>query len=196
MNNVVTHLEWNDFFLRLKEYGNQFINNDRAKILSEKTGDGHTIIYRQLNNFPDWMLAGLKIKPVVFQIFAITPESTGMVHRDGIDRKAALNIPLLNCDEGFMDWFENIFDEFKVVSGYTNVRLTTVEKNHSSYRIEDTPAGVYTPAHRCLIETPSIVNTDVWHRIDNKLNKNYRYLMSIRFAGNPNFEDVVKIYSD
>jgi hypothetical protein len=88
-----------------------------------------------------------------------------------------------------MDWFENIFDEFKVVSGYTNVRLTTVEKNHSLFRIEDAPA------HRCLIETPSIVNTDVWHRIDNKLNKNYRYVMSIRFADNPNFEDIDKIYS-
>ena len=197
MNNVVTHLEWNDFFLRLKEYGNQFINNDRAKILSEKTGDGHTIIYRQLDKFPDWMLDGLKIKPVVFQIFAITPESTGMIHRDGLDRKSALNIPLLNCDKGFMDWFENIFDEYKVVSGYTNVRLTTVEKNHSLYRVG---VGAHSkaedaPAHRCLIETPSIVNTDVWHRIDNKLNKNYRYLMSIRFAGNPSFEDVNKIYS-
>lgn len=190
MNKVVHHLAWNAFFLQLKDYGTQFINQARAHSLSEKTGDGHSIIYRQIDNFPDWMLAGLKMKPLVFQIFAITPESTGMVHRDGIDRKAALNIPLLGCEQGFMDWFDEIFEEFKIVTEYTNVRLTTVEKNHLPFRVTSDPM------HRCLIEVPSIVNTDVWHRIDNRLNKNYRYVMSIRFVGNPNFESVQKLYTE
>lgn len=189
MNNIVTHLEWNDFFLQLKDYGIQFINQNRAQTLAEKTGDGHSIIYRQIDNFPDWMINGLKMKPLVFQIFAITPESTGMVHRDGIDRKCALNIPLLNCDQGYMDWFDDIFEEFKIITDYTNVRLTTIEKNHESFRVTSDPM------HRCLIEVPSIVNTDVWHRVDNQLNKNYRYVMSIRFVGNPNFEIVHKLYT-
>lgn len=185
---VIIKFEWNGFFIKLQEYGNTLVSNKQALELSNRVGDSHTIIYRSIENFPEWLVEGFRLKILVLQIFAILPESIGMTHKDGLERKAAFNIPLLGAELGYMDWFTLDNKEHKIDTLYTQIRLTDIEKNHNTYRIENIPN------YRCRIDKPSIVNTDVWHRIDNSDNKNFRYMLSIRFKNNPPFDELQKYF--
>jgi hypothetical protein len=162
----------------MKELGLKHINVDRAQQLERDTGDWHTIIHREMVDFPDWMLRGLPLRPLLYQVFAISPESTGMIHKDGIDRKAALNIPLSGCSSGWMEWFDDVFNELKIDVPYTKVRLTTVEKNYIPYRSDTRPK------ERIIVDHPHLVDTDTWHRVDNRGNTEYRFMFSVRFHGN------------
>lgn len=184
----VKHLEWTPFYTSIKDYGQQFVNQYIAEYFAKRSGDWHTIIHKEYKPFPEWLTEGLPIEPEIFQIFAINPNSVGMIHRDGLDRKSALNIPLANCDKGYMDWFGEIFEEVKIVNKFTQVRKTSAEKSHDEYRSTETPA------HRCRIETPVVVDTDTWHRIDNTDNDNYRFMFSLRFVGNPSFEELAELF--
>jgi len=186
----IHQLQWNEFFTNLQKFGNQFIDKNRADQLVEKTGDYHTIIHRQVNDFPHWIIKGFPLPILVFQVFAISPRSIGMIHKDGIDRKAALNIPLDGCDKGTMDWFVDGFTERLIKTQYTNVRLTDEERNFNAHRSQSAPS------FSCPITQPSIVNTDIWHRINNFENTNYRYMLSFRFNENPSFTDLKKITID
>jgi hypothetical protein len=188
-DDVIIKLEWNDFFKKLQDYGNTFINENRASILSQFAGDSHTIIHRSVSDFPAWLIEGFPIKVLVLQIFAILPESVGMTHKDGLERKSAFNIPLNGAELGHMDWFNLDIKERKIDTKYTQIRLTENEKNHNSYRITDVPT------YSVIIDKPSLVNTDVWHRIDNRDNKNFRYTISIRFKGNPSFSELKEKFS-
>lgn len=190
MNNFTKHLHWTDFFKQLQEYGSQYIDEHKALSLSRMVGDSHTIIFRQTKDFPKWMQGNLPLDILVIQLFAMNPKSIGMVHKDGIERKAALNIPVINCNNGYMDWFTDGYEQITIDTDYTKIRITTTEKNFNEFRILDDPA------HHCKIDVPSLVNTDVWHRIDNSDNENYRYMLSIRFVGNPEFTDLVRIFDE
>lgn len=190
MNNFTKHLMWTDFFKQLQEYGSQHINEDKALGLSRMVGDSHTIIFRQIKDFPLWIRENLPLDILVIQLFAMNPKSIGMVHKDGIERKSAFNIPLLNCDKGYMDWFSDRYEQITIDTDYTKIRITTTEKNFDMFRINDDPV------HHCRIDAPSLVNTDVWHRIDNSDNENYRYMLSIRFVGNPEFKDLVRTFDE
>jgi hypothetical protein len=188
-DDVIVKLAWNDFFKRLQEYGNTFINENRASALARSAGDSHTIIHRSISDFPAWIVEAFPIKVLVLQIFAILPESIGMTHKDGLNRKSAFNIPLNGAELGYMDWFDLDITERKVDTKYTQIRLTEDEKNHKAHRITDIPT------YRVRIDSPALINTDVWHRIDNSDNKNFRYTLSIRFEGNPSLSELQQQFS-
>ena len=174
LNSVVKKIEWNSFLLLLQKYGTEYVNNDLVDEIANKTGNGHTIIHRQLdNNIPTWIQSGLKYKPMVLQIFASQPSSVGTIHKDGIQGKSALNIPICNCDSGLTEWFDGDFKELKISNEYTQIRLID-----GLYE--------YEPTISININQPCVLNTDIWHRVHNT-NQNYRYMLSIRFEGNPSF---------
>ena len=177
-DNVIVKLEWNDFFKRLQEYGNTLVNEKRALVLAILARDSHTIIHRIISDFPAWIYDEFPIKISVIQIFAILPESIGSTHKDGLNRKSAFNIPLIGADLGYMDWFDLDIVERKIDTKYTQVRLTDHDKID------------YSPICRVRIDKPSLVNTDVWHRVDNSDNKNFRYMLSVRFESNPSFSEL------
>ena len=181
MNHLIVKLEWNDFFKKLQEYGNTFVNEKRASLLAVYAKDSHTIIHRIISDFPKWIYDEFPVKISVIQIFAILPESIGSTHKDGLNRKAAFNIPLLGADLGHMDWFDLDIKERKIDTRYTQVRLTDHEKID------------YVPACRIRIDKPALVNTDVWHRVDNRDNKNFRFVLSIRFEDNPSFSELKEL---
>lgn len=181
-------LEWNSFFYSLQEYGKQFINEKDVDLLVLKSKDFHTIPFRILNGFPTWITDQIPIKIELIQLFSITPNSLGMVHKDGISRFSALNIPVLNCNLGYMDWFDKDYQQVLYDNKYTKVRLTLDEDDHRPFRIEDNPS------YQTLVDTPSIINTNIWHRIDNRKNNNYRWMLSIRFCNNPSFESLCSLF--
>jgi hypothetical protein len=57
--------------------------------------------------------------------------------------------------------------------------------------VQDYPVRWPNPGSvRTVIERPTLVNVDEWHRIDNSDNPNNRYMVSFRFKDNPSLEDV------
>lgn len=187
-NDVLLDLGWNNFYKKLQNFGKTFINEENAINLSKIVGDYHTIHSRLLNNeIPDWIQHAFPIQLEVLQIFAMMPNSIGMIHKDGLARKCALNVPLTGYTEGYMQWFDKEFNEHLVNTEYSQVRLTKNEVGQKIYRMDETPT---VSVH---INAPTLLNTDVWHRIDNSQNKNFRWILSLRFSCNPGFTNVANV---
>ncbi len=191
MNPYITHLEWTDFYRELQKFGLLHIDQDKATSIANRVGDGHTIIFKLVGDeIPQWISDGFPMKPLAIQLFAINPKSIGMVHKDGLERRCAFNIPLLNCEQGHMDWFEYNYDQKTIATTYTQIRLTHLEKHFTEDRIKDVPS------HRCYVNVPSIVNTDVWHRVDNSEQDKFRFMLSFRFVGNLKYADTVRKFDE
>ena len=186
-NNLIKTFEWTDTLRKCAEFGNQFVDDQLCYENSIKIKDSHTIIKRLTgSDIPTWIRDYFNCEIQVLQIFAINPKSVGLIHKDGIDRACAFNIPIKNCHQGFMQWFEpNAFSEFFIGNDYTTIRITNEEINKGE-KI-DIP-----PLHSTLLTLPSVVNTDMWHRVDNRDNNNARWVLSIRFKHNPSFDAVCK----
>lgn len=190
MNSLVKLLNWSDFFREAQEYGKQFIDENRVGEISKLAGDGHIILHRQLGkDIPDWIRNRFNSPIEVLQVFASQPGSIGRVHKDGIARKSALNVPVLNSDQGYTEWFTEQFKEVTISNAYTQIRIAD-EESTASYRVE------VEPEYRIKISTPSILNTDRWHRVNNRENTDFRYMISFRFINNPSFDELCAIIGD
>jgi hypothetical protein len=176
-------LSWNDKFLELKEHALQFADVELYLDKSKKYKDQHIIMHRYTpNNMPSWLHTMFNKEVSVFQIFGISPGSVGRIHKDGINENSALNIPLAFCDAGYMEWFPDMFTEVKIFNEYTKVRVIAEENDGGKINI--------VPTYRSIINEPNVIDTNTWHRINNLDNKNYRFILSIRFADNLYPEDL------
>jgi hypothetical protein len=182
---LIETLDWTDALHKCAEFGNQFVDDQACYENSIKIKDTHTIIKRLAGSeIPTWIRNCFNVEIQVLQIFAINPRSVGLIHKDGVNRCCALNIPIKNCDQGYMQWFEpSAFTEFFIGNDYTTIRITNEEIDKGE-KI-DIP-----PLHSTQLTKPSIVNTDVWHRVDNRDSDNYRWMLSLRFKNNPSFESL------
>ena len=183
LNNLIKPVEWTDTLRKCAEFGTQFVNDQACYENSIKVKDSHTIIKRLVgSDIPQWIKDYFNFEIQVLQIFAINPRSVGLIHKDGIDRHCAVNITIKNCDRGFMQWFTpEEFSEFFIGNDYTTIRITNEEINKG--KKIDIPT-----LHSTLLTSPAIVNTDVWHRVDNRDSNNCRWVLSLRFKNNPSFE--------
>jgi hypothetical protein len=120
----------------------------------------------------------------------ISPPGTGCrwIHKDGIDKKCALNVTLDCNPKDWVRWYSD--DEMAqhngVVQQPTNTDiasrdLTNVRLPHLIPYVEEItnqhPGDVY------------LVNTDVFHFFRNQ-GSNYRYVIQTKFAPNPSIEEV------
>ena len=48
-------------------------------------------------------------------------------------------------------------------------------------------------ALRILLEQPTLIDTNEWHRVDNSDNLNWRHVLSVRFLNNPSYNSVKDI---
>ena len=183
MKNLITHYEWDPFFEKIKEFGLTFVDNEKCLENSKLRGDTHTIVHRLIKDqIPDWIRQEIPEDIIVLQIFAIEPNTVGLIHKDGIDRLCAFNIPIQNCNAGTMDWFDDsCYSTYSVENNYTTIRVTNEQMTHGK-EFENTPA------FSTLVTRPSLVNTNVWHRVDNRRISNFRWMLSLRFRNNLSFE--------
>lgn len=187
MNTLIEKLNWSESYCRIRNYYLPCVNNEDCLASSKKYGDSHTIIYRFHGTaIPDWIRNIFLQEIFIIQVFAAVPNSVGYIHKDGVDRRSAFNIPLQNCDAGTMDWFNGIdVTTLQVVNDYTSIRVTEEQIEHG--RTWE-PSFLYS----AIVNTPCLVNTDTWHRIDNRNNDNFRWMLSLRFKDNLSFEDTKK----
>ena len=108
-------------------------------------------------------------------LFGNGPGESAGIHIDGysLERKNAsnfaLNIPILNCEQGYMNWYKGAYDlvEDKTKEG---LKLLKIEWKEEPEIIE-----------RALINQPTIVRVNVPHNVEN-LSDQQRLMLSIRFV--------------
>jgi hypothetical protein len=191
MNLFLTRYNWSDFFNKVSEFGATFVNEEKCIESSKLRGDTHTIIHRLTKQeIPQWIKDVVPEEIIVLQIFAIEPNTVGLVHKDGVDRLCAFNIPILNCNLGSMDWFnENEYSSYPVGNDYTTIRV-------SNEQIKDGKVFETTPSFSTIVDTPSLVNTNAWHRVDNRNSDKFRWMLSLRFVNNPSYNTVKEKFNN
>lgn len=169
---------------RLIDLLSHHLNESTVRDLARLTGDGHVVLnIKVASGLPigilDWFSCR-DLKPQFVQLFASLPGNCGIIHKDGTDRKATLNIPIRGCDKGATEWFQGHgFSEHKLINPTTTVRITEEEIAVYPERLKLT----YT--HAMILTCPHVLDIDEWHRLNNTDNPEYRYVMAIRFHGNP-----------
>jgi hypothetical protein len=173
--------EWNEEFRKIQQWAEQFINEEMAETISAKTFDKHNIIKRlDKSEIPEWIneVIGSNINYV--QLFSAEKNSMGFLHKDGVDRKCAFNVPLSGADEGYIEWYSGIDKERLFEDDFTKIRLLNFDANREKLQI----------LFRSKTSVPCLLNTDIWHRVNNQNNKNWRHVLSFRFEDNPTFESM------
>jgi hypothetical protein len=181
---LYTSYNWSPEFKKLSQWAEALINEDKARELFKITRDRHNIVNRVVDkDLPDWIknMFGVPISHV--QLFSAEPTAIGVVHKDGLDRFCAFNIPVKNADKGTIEWLSGNVIERKVEIKHTSIRLLedrTQQKDMTADAI-------------ILLENPTLINTDHWHRVNNSSNYRWRHVLSIRFLNNPSYQEVKQI---
>lgn len=117
------------------------------------------------------------------QLFSIGPLTMGQIHKDGIDRKAAVNIPF-SGEYSTMEWFDADWSEeiLPATASYIRSPANYPLKPHFSENL--------------FLTEPTIVSTDMWHRVNNIDSDSARQVISIRFAPNPSLEHLMSVLTD
>jgi hypothetical protein len=191
MNTLLNKYQWSDFFNKIQQYGLALVDNQKCLESSKLRGDTHTIIHRLIKDqIPQWIRDGIPEDIIVLQIFAIEPNTVGLIHKDGVDRLCAFNVPVLNCEAGSMDWFnEKEYSTYNVGNDYTTIRV-------SNEQLKDGKTFETTPLYSTVVDTPSLVNTNVWHRVDNRNSDKFRWMLSLRFVNNPSFDVLTEKFNN
>ncbi len=181
MNQFVTILPWNVNFLEIAQYGKTLIDPEKTLRSYQDTKEAHLVVYNSSST--DAPAGELPLKLDRMLLSCLRANSVGKIHTDGLDRKAALNIPIANCDAGLMQWFEK--DYTPKIQQYNQSVVTSIEDD--TFSIEE--PNVF----ETLIIQPTIVNTGIWHRIDNSQNNFDRYILTFRFKGNPSYQTLASV---
>ena len=181
---------WSPILRKFQDHYNALANDIVTARVISQSKDGHVISFREILNsrnsemFQEFeQITG--VKPWFVQIFSAGPGVVGMVHKDGIDRKCCINIPLRGCEEGINEW---------TLPEDGTTKLVSTEK--LSIQVLSNPDQPVNIAEATLLTVPILFRTDEWHRLDNGKNVNYRHIASIRFVDNPAYDDVLKILTE
>lgn len=121
------------------------------------------------------------------KFFRCEPFSIGDIHKDS-DTHCALNIPVSGCLYSLMKWFN--LDDDREMRIEEKGKLVLILPQNPVYR--NHPHSLRTVLKRMELIHPTLVRTHVWHAIDNQANSLPRIVLSIRFSGNPTFEDMLE----
>lgn len=193
-NNYLTSLPWNDFFLKLKTLGEMIVDKQENPSLDKAR---HISPFFARSGTKQFLseIENSSVIPIEYTIaFRTKPNCLSNIHKDGSRsciRYAGLNIPLFE-PQGVMEWF----------SPDLSPEIDRIEqKYNSNCRItEDEVAGVdrlktYSPSYTSeVMDSPAIVNTNDWHRINNLGLTKPRWVLSVRFKNNPSYQDLTKVF--
>lgn len=114
-----------------------------------------------------------------FFIFKQGQQST--IHIDNIPpRHCALNFPIAKCEDVPIIWYRGEGEKVD----YQMPRYVV--------DISITEPGTVEEIDRVTLTVPTLINTSIWHSVDNSNNTHDRVIFSLRFANNPTFDDVLK----
>lgn len=173
-NQFIHQVAWSDEYRAMAEFGRARLDEERAVSLASRSGDPHMILFRCTGKEAPEFQRHFNEEIEFVQVFSILPNSIGGIHKDGLNRQCAFNVPIQNCDNGLMQWFEEGLEHRTYDTAYTKVRIAL-----------NTDGAV--PVFSTIVDTPAMVNTNVWHRMNNAEGSGFRYMLSLRFTRNPTF---------
>lgn len=177
----MTPFEWNDDLKRIQEWGCQFINEDAALALYQTSKDRHNITVRVAKDgIPSWIQKTIGDNIDYVQLFSAEKNSIGFLHKDGFNRRCAFNIPISGCAYGYIEWYSGIDQQREYHNDITQIRLLEKDAHTNNLRL----------IFRSKTSSPCLLDTDVWHRVNNQSNENWRHVLSFRFEKNPDIEFV------
>ncbi len=186
MFTAVPHVPAYDSLIEILSY---YSNDSTVDGMARLTGDGHVVLKRMTTQeLPvgvlDWF-AFRDLVPQFLQLFASAPGNCGVIHKDGLDRRSTLNIPIRGCSKGATEWFaESLFVERSIVNPTTKARITEEEIAVYPQRLDAKPT------HSMILTSTHVLDIDTWHRLNNKDNPEYRYVAAVRFCGNPSAQQL------
>lgn len=120
----------------------------------------------------------LKVRAPVISIlyFQLSPNFVGAIHKDidmdqpHVNPSFALNLPLYNCEQTDMHWFEESEDAIpNVMPGITNSARTPLLDYKYGTKVATASMSV-----------PHFVGINTWHSVDNR-NSHMSAFISVRF---------------
>lgn len=101
------------------------------------------------------------------------------IHIDGNPpRNCVINFPISCAEKTPMIWYKNLGS-----NGLTSDRIIMITADEEECQ----------ELYRDYLNSPSIFNTAEFHTIDNSKNESNRVIFSLRFSGNPSFDEIKKI---
>lgn len=188
MQKYVHLLGWSPLFRQIGQWAEQFVNHQSVVEQTAKDETRHIAVKQvEASTWPSEFVLPLPVERVF--LMGVTANEITSVHADGWDRLAAVNLPVGPVG-GTMQWFDQEFVPIKKLfkSEYgTPKPVRWVEgETHD-------PALV--PEYELLLEEPTVVDVNSWHRVCNHGNPNTRYALTIRFVGNPSYKDIVQAFT-
>ena len=160
------------------------INTKDSRITNVQTG--FLFVAKELDWCNEAVETSLGIKVSTVRGFITLPNQQFPIHRDCKGGKTqlrewAFNIPVLNCDRGYNQWFLDEDNDFG----------NEVYSESGSAVIPENPLGPYVVTERQLLDCPKLIRTDVHHNVDNTDNPNMRVILSYRSEDNISWDDII-----
>lgn len=157
---------------------NSIPNNEITSV-----GTAYLISAKQHNWQQEYFEDLLRLKIETVRIFVTNPRSILPVHKDCIAntnqlRPWAINVPLLNCDKGVNQWFE---EPDASTETFTPDGSAIVPNNNNLILSEE-----------CLLNCTKIIRTDVYHNVNNNDNDKSRVIVSYRADPNITWNEIKK----
>jgi len=102
--------------------------------------------------------------------------------------KCAINIPLQNCDDSYMEWYTG---DYEISVASVKGRDGIVRKHLELIWSDDDDDFMPDVVDRVIIDTPTLVAVNQPHAVT--VTDRTRCLITFRFATNPDFEQVAEI---
>jgi hypothetical protein len=181
-------LRWSPLFREIAQWSEQFVNHQVVSEQTEKDETRHIAVKQiEATTWPAEFVLPLKVERVF--LMGVRGGEITSVHADGWERLAALNLPVGPAG-GSMQWFDQGFKEvrklFKSEHGTPKPVRWVEGETHDAEMVPD---------YELLLEEPTVVDVNSWHRVFNLHNANTRYALTIRFVGNPSYKSIVEAFS-
>lgn len=183
------------YFYTLQTYDNEFTQWLQETMLqtnmlhTENQGLPHILKHINTDLIRKFLIiqaieaTGLKIDNCKF--FRCMAKTQGDVHIDGVPvRNAAINFPVNNCELGYQTWYLN--KPKRVEKVYSKTRIILPDEDNIQWQ----------EGEKLYLTKPTLVHVGVWHSVNNTENSKDRDVFSIRFVGNPTFDQVKKIIQE
>jgi hypothetical protein len=122
------------------------------------------------------------------KVFVAAPGHIYGIHKDGVDKKSALNIAI-QCNE--TDWVRWHSDQAVEIAGG---KLTVFNDQKYQMSREITVDNVEQVPYIEQVNTREgdvyLINTDVFHSFK-CVGNSYRFILQTKFAGNPSFDELI-----
>lgn len=180
---MLTHFEiklksWQEIINRFISYTDDNLEGQSVKIIDNSSQDSKWLECLLTPEISQYFREEPKIK--VSALGGLGANNSLRIHMDGhnpprADQHWAINIPIINCEDSIMYWYDNNYD-IDIAVPTDNPKLVADNAQHLVPRWVGDPKII----DQWTIDSPAAVRVTVPHNVVNNSNRP-RFLLSVRF---------------